>query len=363
MTFDNTEDLDDEEILDVDDVEVSADAEGGEYEHFRFVADAKQGLIRIDKFIVDRIPHTSRTRVQEAAEAGCIRVDGKPVKQNYKVKPADVITIVMARPRREITIVPEDIQLNIVYEDNDVLVVNKEAGMCVHPGFGNERGTLVNALAWHLKDLPMFADHADLRPGLVHRIDKDTSGLLVVAKTDIAKLDLAQQFFHKTTERSYIALVWGTPEPPVGTIVGNIGRSLQDRKIMGVFAPESNIGKHAVTHYEVVERLGYVSVVRCRLETGRTHQIRAHFKHIGHPLFADSHYGGDQILRGTTFPKYRQFVRNCFDVLPRQALHAQTLGFTHPTTKEFLRFTSDIAADMQQCIERWRTYIESRDAK
>lgn len=359
MAQDETNDeLEDIEFADPE----QENGEGGQstYEHFHFTVDGGQNLIRIDKYIVDHVSHASRTKVQSAADAGNILVNGKAVKANYKVKPGDEISIVMSYPPREIEIVAQDIPLDIVYEDDSLLVVNKPAGMCVHPAFGNYDGTLVNALAWHLRGLPMFQDVKDPRPGLVHRIDKDTSGLLVVAKTEKAKLDLAHQFFVKSTERSYIALVWGLMESDVGTIRGNIGRSVRDRKLMDVFPEDSGIGKSAVTHYEVLERLGYVSVVRCKLETGRTHQIRAHFRHIGHPLFGDQHYGGDQILRGTTFPKYRQFVQNCLTALPRQALHAKTLGFTHPETGEMMRFDSEIAADMADVIDRWRKYVSGR---
>ncbi len=355
--WDEADDLDSDD----DTPEQERGTNGELYEHHHFTADPGQGMIRIDKYVVDHVPHASRTKVQAAADAGNILVNGKPVKSNYRVKPADEISIVMSWPPREVEVIPQDIPLNIVYEDDDLLVVNKPAGMCVHPGFGNNDGTLVNALAWHLRDLPMFADVKDARPGLVHRIDKDTSGLLVVAKTEQAKMDLARQFFEKTTKRTYIALVWGLMEADSGTIRGNIGRSLRDRKVMDVFPEDSGIGKHAVTHYEVLERFGYVSLVRCHLETGRTHQIRAHFRHIGHPLFSDAHYGGDQILRGTTFPKYRQFVANCMQILPRQALHAKTIGFIHPRTKEQMMFDSEVAADMTACIEKWRAYTAGRN--
>ncbi len=349
-----------ESDLDLDEVEDEGHgAEVGEFEHYRFVADKNQGLLRIDKFIVNKVEHASRTKIQEAAEAGNIRVNDHSVKANYRIKPGDVVTIVMSYPPREIEIIPEEIPLDIVYEDDQLLVVNKRPGMVVHPGYGNYTGTLVNALAWHLKDLPLF-NSKDPRPGLVHRIDKDTSGLLVVAKTESAKAALAKQFFDKTTTRSYVALVWGHVENEVGTIVGNIGRSLQDRKQMAVFQPDSGVGKHAVTHYRVLERLGYITMVECRLETGRTHQIRAHFKHIGHTLFNDERYGGNQILKGTTFAKYKLFVQHCFETLPRQALHAKTLGFVHPTTGEYMQFDSEIPADMTQCIEKWRNYIANR---
>lgn len=343
-----------------DDIE-HAEQNGGDelFEHYRFTADPGQSLLRIDKFLVNRIENASRTKVQEAAEAGNILVNNTAVKPNYRVKPGDVITIVMSHPPREIEIIPQDLPLEIVYEDDVLLVVNKQPGMVVHPGHGNYSGTLVNALAHHLKESPLFKS-GDPRPGLVHRIDKDTSGLLVVAKTEMAKGFLAQQFFEKTTTRSYMALVWGQPAQNEGTITGHIGRSLRDRKQMDVF-PNGEYGKHAVTHYKVVEQLGYVTLVECRLETGRTHQIRAHFKYLGHPLFNDERYGGNLILKGTTFAKYKQFVQNCFDILPRQALHAQTLGFIHPVTHQYMSFSSPIPNDMTQCIDRWRTYISSRD--
>ena len=328
------------------------------FEHFRFVSDAGQKPIRIDKFLVNRMENASRNKIQEAASAGNILVDGAPVKSNYKLKPNETITIVMEYPPREIEIIPEDIPINIHYEDDYLMVINKNPGMVVHPGHGNYSGTLVNALAYHLKDLPLFnAD--DPRPGLVHRIDKDTSGLLVVAKTEQAKNHLARQFFDKTTERTYIAIVWGNVEEDEGTITGHIGRSLKNRMQMSVF-PDGEFGKHAVTHYKVLERLGYVTVVQCVLETGRTHQIRAHMKYIGHTLFNDERYGGNEILKGTTFTKYKQFVLNCFKILPRQALHAKTLGFVHPYTGEKMSFDTELPEDMVQAIEKWRTYIAAR---
>ncbi len=296
-----------------------------------------------------------RNLIQQAAEAGCILVNGKAVKSNYRVKPLDVVTIVMDRPRYELEIIAEDIPLDIVYEDDSLLVVNKPPGLVVHPGHGNYHGTLVNALAYHFKDNPNY-DVNDPRMGLVHRIDKDTSGLLVVAKTPNAKTHLGKQFFDKTTKREYVAIVWGTPSPENGRIEGNIGRSLKDRLQMAVF-PDGDMGKHAVTHYETIESFGYVSVVKCRLETGRTHQIRVHMKHIGHPLLNDARYGGDQILRGTTSAKYRQFVMNCFDICPRQALHARTLGFVHPETGEELFFSAPVPDDMTTMIEKWRVYV------
>lgn len=339
--------LDELDIIDVQDT-----TEDGMYEHFRFVADKGQALLRVDKFLVDRLVKSSRNRVQQAAEAGCIRVNGRPVKSNYRVKPLDVVTVVMDRPRYELEITAEDIPLDIVYEDTDVLVVNKPAGLVVHPGHGNYNGTLVNALAYHFKDNPDY-DVNDPRMGLVHRIDKDTSGLLVVAKTPDAKTHLGRQFFNKTTKREYVAVVWGVPSPVSGRIEGNIGRSLRDRLQMAVFPPDSDMGKHAVTHYQMIEDLGHVSVVKCVLETGRTHQIRVHMRHIGHPLFNDARYGGDQILRGNTSSKYRQFIANCMEICPRQALHARTLGFTHPRTGEEMFFSAPIPADMTALIDRW----------
>lgn len=324
------------------------------YEHFRFVADKGQALLRIDKFLVERIQKTSRNRIQQAADADCILVNNRPVKASYKVKPGDVVSVVMDRPRYELEIIPEDIPLDIVYEDAEVLVVNKPAGLVVHPGHGNYTGTLVNALAWHFKDTPDY-DSDDPRMGLVHRIDKDTSGLLVVAKTPDAKTCLGKQFFEKTTQREYVALVWGDFDEDEGTITGNIARNPKDKLQMAVF-DDPAIGKHAVTHYKVLERFGYVTLVRCVLETGRTHQIRVHMRHIGHPLFNDARYGGDQILKGTTFSKYKQFIANCFDACPRQALHARTLGFTHPTTGRRMSFESEIPADMTALIDRWRAY-------
>ena len=329
------------------------------FEHFRFEVDPGQKLLRIDKYLVDRMQNASRNKIQEAADNGNILVNDKSVKRNYKVKPNDIITIVLSYPPREIEIIPEDIPLNIVFEDDAFLIVNKNPGMVVHPSYGHYSGTLVNALAHHLKDLPLF-NSKDPRPGLVHRIDKDTSGILVIAKTEEAKTKLGLQFFNKTSDRKYRALVWGNLENEEGTITGHIGRNLKNRKVMDVF-PDGEHGKHAVTHYRVLERLGYVNLVECVLETGRTHQIRAHFKHIGHPLFNDADYGGDQILKGTTFTKYKQFVQNCFKICPRQALHAKTLGFDHPTTGEYISFDSEIPDDMEKVIQKWRDYTSNRD--
>lgn len=352
--------LGDEEFDETDDIETIEGSDGDEsslYEHFRFVADKGQALLRVDKFLVERMQHASRNRIQQAAEAGCILVNGTAVKSNYRVKPLNVVSIVMDRPRYEHEIIAEDIPLDIVYEDDTVLVVNKPAGLVVHPGHGNYTGTLVNALAWHFRDTPNY-DVNDPRLGLVHRIDKDTSGLLVIAKTPDAKTHLGRQFFNKTTQREYVAMVWGIPRDRHGRIEGNIARSPKDRLQMAVFDPASGIGKHAVTHYEVIEELTHVSLVKCVLETGRTHQIRVHMQHIGHPLFNDARYGGDVILRGNTSGSYRKFVSNCMEACPRQALHARTLGFVHPATGQQMFFSAPLPADMQALLERWRTYTE-----
>ncbi|CDA74988.1 pseudouridine synthase [Bacteroides sp. CAG:530] len=329
------------------------------YEHFRVVVDKGQAPIRIDKYLFERIVNASRNRIQAAADAGFVMANGKPVKSSYKVKPLDVLTVMMDRPRYENDIIPEDIPLNIVYEDADLMVINKPAGLVVHPGCGNYHGTLVNAIAWHLKDVPSY-DPNDPQVGLVHRIDKDTSGLLVVAKTPDAKTSLGLQFYNKTTKREYNALVWGIVDEDEGTIVGNIGRNPKDRMQMAVLSDPAQ-GKHAVTHYKVLERLGYVTLVKCVLETGRTHQIRVHMKHIGHVLFNDERYGGHEILKGTHFSKYKQFVNNCFDICPRQALHAKTLGFVHPRTGEEMFFTSELPEDMTRLLEKWRAYISNRE--
>ncbi len=350
------EDITGEDLPESDDLTDSQDS-SGLYEHYRFVADKGQGLLRVDKFLHDRIEGVSRNRIQQAADAGCILVNDNPVKSNYKVKPEDVVAVVMDRPRREIEIIPENIPLNIVYEDDDLMVINKPAGLVVHPGHGNYTGTLVNAIAWHLKDNPEY-DVKDPRLGLVHRIDKDTSGLLVIAKTPEAKTGLGMQFFNKTTQRKYVALVWGIIKEDDGTIEGNIGRDLKDRMLMRVF-PEGDYGKPAVTHYTVLERLGYVTLVECRLETGRTHQIRVHMKYIGHTLFNDSRYGGNEILKGTTHAKYKQYIKNCFEICPRQALHAKTLGFDHPRTGEEMFFNSEVPDDMSLLIEKWRSLIRN----
>lgn len=328
------------------------------YEHYRFTAGDGQVPLRVDKFLMNFIENATRNKIQQAAKAGNILVNDQAVKSNYKVKPKDVVRVVLAHPPHENLLVAEDIPLDIVYEDDALIVVNKPAGLVVHPGHGNYSGTLVNGLIHHIENLPINSNE---RPGLVHRIDKDTSGLLVIAKTEFALAHLSKQFFDRTTERLYYALVWGNIEDDEGTIEGHIGRSFKNRLQMDVF-PDGEFGKHAVTHFKVLERLTYVSLVQCKLETGRTHQIRAHFKHIGHTLFNDARYGGDQILKGTTFTKYKQFVENCFKVLPRQALHAKTLGFTHPMTGEFLQFDSELPEDIKACLEKWRTYtINSKE--
>ncbi|CAM4024809.1 RluA family pseudouridine synthase [Flavobacterium antarcticum] len=325
------------------------------FEHFRFEVPKGQEFLRIDKYLMHMLPNSTRNKIQNAATNGNIYVNDVPVKSNYKVKPFDVVRILLSHPPFENRVDPENIPLNIVYEDDTLLLVNKEPGMVVHPGHGNYTGTLVNALAYHFENLPMNSSE---RPGLVHRIDKDTSGLLVIAKTEAAMTHLAKQFEAKTSEREYIALVWGNVKEDQGTIEGNIARHVKDRMQMAVFADEE-IGKPAVTHYKVLERFGYVTLISCQLETGRTHQIRVHLKHIGHTLFNDERYGGHLILKGTTFTKYKQFIDNCFKALPRQALHAKTLGFIHPTTGEMKRFDTDLPQDMQDVIERWRNYSKS----
>lgn len=329
------------------------------YEHYRFVVDKGQSMIRIDKYLTNLIENTSRNRIQSAAEAGYIHVNGIPVKVNYRVKPSDIVTVMMAYPRHETIIVPENIPLDIHYEDDDLLVINKNPGMVVHPGFGNFSGTLLNGIAYYLKDNSNFAVD-DPRLGLVHRIDKDTSGLILLAKNPESKTFLGKQFFNKTTRRSYIALVWGNVEKDEGTIEGNIGRHPKNKLQMTVF-PDGDYGKTAVTHYKVLERFGYVTLVECRLETGRTHQIRVHMKYIGHTLFNDERYGGNEILKGTRFAKYKQFVNNCFEICPRQALHAKTLGFVHPATKKEMFFDSELPKDISELIDKWRGYTQNRN--
>ncbi len=329
------------------------------FEHYRFMSEPGQSQIRLDKFLFARIENTSRTRIQNAANAGNILVNNKPVKPNYRVKPNDIVQVVLPNPPREIELIPEDIPLKIIFEDDDIVVVNKNPGMVVHPAYGNYTGTLVNALMYHFRDIPMFQS-GELRPGLVHRIDKNTSGILVIAKNELALNKLSRQFYERTTGRKYVAIVWGIPDPAEGTITGHVGRNIRDRKIMQVF-PDGSQGKPAITHYSLLEDLGYVSLLECRLETGRTHQIRVHFSFIKHPLFNDEEYGGEKILRGTTFAKYQQFVRNCFTILPRQALHAKSLSFDHPVTGKRLSFDSELPDDMKQVIEKWRNYTSGRE--
>lgn len=329
------------------------------YEHHRFLVDKGQSPLRIDKYLSYKISHVSRSKIQAAAQAECILVNEKPVKSNYKIKPEDVISVVLPHPPHEFEVVPENITINIVFEDEDIIVVNKIAGMVVHPGHGNYTGTLVNALTYYLQDIALFNKKGDERPGLVHRIDKDTSGLLVIAKNEFALSHLAKQFYDRKTSRTYQALVWGTFDAIEGTINGNIGRNPKDRLKMHVF-PNADDGKPAITHYRIVEDLGYVSLIECKLETGRTHQIRVHLAYIGHPVFNDKRYGGDQILKGTTFTKYKQFVQNCFSLMPRQALHAKTLGFRHPRTGKELYFDSELPEDMQEVLRKWRRYISGR---
>lgn len=363
--------MQDDLIDDIDDLEESGFSEGevaGEseecggklFEKYKFTADPGQTMLRVDKFLVDRITNVSRNRIQDAADAGYILVNGKSVKSNYRVKPLDEVVVLVTSQPFDTDLIPEDIPLDIVYEDKDVMVVNKPAGMVVHPGHGNFTGTLVNGLAWHFRENSKFPSD-DPRPGLVHRIDKNTSGLLVIAKNPEAKANLGWQFFRKTTKRRYIAVAWGLFDELSGTIEGNIGRNPRDRQQMTIITDGG--GKPAVTHYRVLESLGYVSVVECTLETGRTHQIRVHMKHIGHPLFNDERYGGNVILRGTTYSHYTQFVRNCFEICPRQALHAKTLGFRHPVTGEDIDFDSELPQDMQLLVEKWRNYVSSRDIK
>ncbi len=338
----------------MEDIEIE---EGGDelYEHYKFVADKGQEVVRIDKFLLDRMPNTSRNKIQIAAKNGNVLVNEKVVKQNYKIKPGDTVSIVLPYPVRELELIPQDIPLNIVYEDDDLIVINKPSDMVVHPGYGNYKGTLVNALVYHFDNLPERKDNYYGRPGLVHRLDKHTTGLLVVAKTEEALNSLAKQFHDRTTERRYWALVWGDVKED-GTVVGNLARSLKNRKVMQVF-PDGDYGKHAVTHYKVLKRFGYVTLVECKLETGRTHQIRVHMKHIGHPLFHDLEYGGDRILKGTTSAKYKSFIDNCFALIPGQALHAKTLGFKHPSTGKFLQFDSELPEGFQQMLQKWENYV------
>jgi len=337
---------DDAEIIDQDEQDL--------YEHLRIVVDKGQSLLRIDKFLMHRVENASRNRIQNAIELGNVLVNDKPIKSSYKVKPLDVISVVLPHPPRDTEVYPENIDLDIVYEDDDLLVVNKPAGMVVHPGYNNYTGTLVNGLVYHFQQLPTLPGN-DGRPGLVHRIDKDTSGLLLISKNERSMTWLARQFYEHTITRKYLALVWGDLEQD-GTVTGYIGRSINDRRVMSIYDdPEK--GKWSVTHYKVLERLNYVTLIECQLETGRTHQIRAHMKHIGHPLFSDATYGGDKILKGTVFSKYKQFVENCFEIMPRQALHAQTLGFIHPTLRKYIHFEAALPEDFDAVLKKWQKYI------
>ncbi len=335
------------------------------YEHHNIKVEKGQEMLRIDKFILTRIANSTRTKIQNSCEAGSVLVNGKPVKSNYRIKPFDEISIVLSVPPRDVEVVPENIPLNIVFEDDYIVLVNKEPGMVVHPAYGNYRGTLVNALAYRFQNLPKTTTklNNDLyleRPGLVHRIDKNTSGIIIIAKTEMAMVKLAKEFFDRTMHRKYIAIVWGDLKEDTGTITANVGRNLKNRKIMDTFPTDSELGKHAVTHYTVLERFGYLTFIECRLETGRTHQIRVHFKSIGHPLFNDNEYGGDIILKGINSAKYKQFIQNCFQILPRHALHAKTLGITHPASGEKLFFDSEIPNDMQALLDKWRKYVKDK---
>jgi 23S rRNA pseudouridine1911/1915/1917 synthase len=343
-----------------EDFDIDDNGEQDLYEHLRVVVDKGQTLLRIDKFLMHRVENASRNRIQNAVEAGNVLVNDKQIKASYKVKPGDVITVVLPQPPRDTEVYPENIPLNIPYEDDDLLIVNKVTGMVVHPGFNNYTGTLVNALVYHFSQLPQLPGN-DGRPGLVHRIDKDTSGLLVIAKNEWTITHLAKQFYDHSIHRKYIALVWGDLESD-GTVKGYIGRSLKDRRVMSVYDNEEK-GKWSVTHYRVLERLGYVTLIECQLETGRTHQIRAHMQSIGHPLFNDALYGGDRILKGTVFSKYKQFVDNCFTILPRQALHAKSLGFIHPRSKKYITFESDLPEDFALCLEKWQSYVQYERSK
>ena len=340
-----------------DDIILPDDGDDDElFEHHRIVADPKQSLLRIDKFLMDRLPNVTRTKIQTGIHDGFVRVNDKAIKPNYKIHPNDVITVSLPEPPRDTEIVAENIPLDIVFEDDHLLVINKPAGMVVHPAYQNWSGTVVNALAYHFQNLPQMKGNEG-RPGLVHRIDKDTSGLLVIAKDEVSLTGLAKQFFDHSIERTYNALVWGVPAQPGGTIDVNVGRSLKDRRVTTAF-PNNDMGRHAITHYRLLRDLRYVSLVECKLETGRTHQIRAHMKYLGHPLFNDAMYGGNEVLKGTTFSKYKQFVENCFKIIPRQALHAKTLGFVHPVTKQFMQFDSELPQDFTDVLEKWDHYVK-----
>lgn len=345
-----------EDINELDIIDQVQDEESDEmYEHFAVTVDKGQSMLRVDKFLTSRIEGAVRNRIQNAADAGTVLVNGKAVKSSYKVKPLDEVSIVMPYPLRKLEIIAEDIPLDIIYEDDDLIIINKKPGMVVHPGHGNYTGTLVNALTWHMKDLPLFQS-GDMRAGLVHRIDKNTSGVLVIAKNERSHAFLAKQFFDHSIDRTYNALVWGNFDEEEGVIVGNIARSTKERLKMAVYEPESGVGKHALTHYKVLKKFGYVNFIECKLETGRTHQIRVHMEYVGHPLFNDERYGGNRILKGTTFTKYKQFVDNCFSTMPRHALHAKSLGFIHPTTKEYMFFDSELPEDMTAVLDKWGTY-------
>ena len=328
------------------------------YEHHRIVADKKQALLRVDKFLMDRLPNVTRNKLQKAIEDGFVRVNDEKIKSNYRVHPNDVITIALPEPPRDTEVVAENIPLNIIFEDDDLLIVNKEAGMVVHPAYQNWSGTLVNALTYHFQQLPTLPGNQG-RPGLVHRIDKDTSGLLVIAKSEIAMQSLARQFFDHSIERTYLALVWGEPEPEDGTIDVPLGRSQKDRRVVQAYPEGEGYGRHAVTHYKTLRQLRYVTLLQCQLETGRTHQIRAHLTYLGHPLFNDSMYGGDKVLKGTTFSKYKQFVENCFKIMPRQALHAKSLGFVHPRSGEWMQFETELPQDFKDVLEKWDSYVQN----
>ena len=352
--------IDDEIIHETEDnADDDGDVESNLYEHFRLKVDKGQSSMRVDKYMANMLSGISRNRIQEAADAGHVLANGKPVKCSYKIKPNDILTVVLDFPKNEVTIIPQNIPINIVYEDDDIILINKQPNLVVHPGFGNFDGTLLNAVAWHLRDNPDF-DANNPHIGLVHRIDKDTSGLILVAKNEASKTNLSSQFFYKTTSRTYNALVWGVIKEDEGTINGALARDPRDRMLFTVFDEKENpLAKHAVTHYKVLERFAYCTLVECRLETGRTHQIRVHMKHIGHTLFNDERYGGNEPLKGVRTAKYKQFVNNCFEICPRQALHAKTLGFTHPTTGERMEFDSELPPDMQLLLEKWRKYNPS----
>ncbi len=353
------------DLLDDDSTDGEDDQSDELYEHHRIVVDKGQSAVRIDKFLMDRLPFATRTKIQAGIDAESVRVNDQITKSSYKIRPLDVITISLPHPPRDTEVLPENIPLTIVYEDDQLLVLNKPAGLVVHPAHGNWTGTLVNALVYHFQHLPVAPNNpaysaptkpGEIRPGLVHRIDKDTSGLMVIAKTEFAMTFLARQFFDHSIERTYTALVWGAPTPADGTITGYIGRSLKDRKVQAIYTDETK-GKWAVTHYKTLDAIGNVTLLQCNLETGRTHQIRAHLKHIGHPLFNDAMYGGDQILRGNPVGSYRAFVENAFKLLPRQALHARSLGFVHPKTRAWMQFDSDLPDDFAAALKKWKLYI------